>query len=143
MSCHAQAAGKVGPMDKPRRLSFSFAFGLYWLSSFVLQARNATDASSVPTRTSTPCLLDGIVVDGLARFHPVTTAMAMGWMKILGPLTAMGSAAPYIESNVCCGRSCRGFGGHVGLRREYAAPIRGAVQQHLRCFARCLVLFEH
>jgi hypothetical protein len=69
-----------------RAVCFVLAFGLYWLSSFVLQARNATTHFGADAHVYT-LLADGIVVDGLARFHPVTIAMAMGWMKILGPLT--------------------------------------------------------
>ena len=71
------------------------AFGLYWLSSFILDARNATTHFGTDTwyyaelaqgnvfyRIPTNEYLDRIV-----RFHPLTVAMAATWMQILGPLT--------------------------------------------------------
>lgn len=72
------------------------AFGLYWGSSFVLEARGATTHFGADTwyytelargnlfeRVATDSHLDRIV-----RFHPLTFGMAAAWMQILAPLTA-------------------------------------------------------
>jgi hypothetical protein len=71
------------------------AFGLYWFSSNVIESRDAAylfHADTVMYRQ----LANGNVIDRLGtdlwldritRFHPMTTGMAVGWMKILSPLT--------------------------------------------------------
>jgi len=75
-----------------RTVYFALTFGLYWLTSFVLEGRNAMTHFGADAHVYT-LLADGIVVDGLARFHPVTIAMAMAWMKIL-------STPPYVRVRI-------------------------------------------
>lgn len=71
------------------------AFGLYWLSSFDLESSHATirfgadswlyselAQSDVFSRIPTSDHLERI-----ARFHPLTVAMAAAWMEIVSPLT--------------------------------------------------------
>jgi hypothetical protein len=71
------------------------AFVLYWSSSFVLEARNATThfgadswyfaelaQGNVFARISSNYFLDRV-----ARFHPTTVVMAAAWMQVLSPLT--------------------------------------------------------
>jgi len=71
------------------------AFVLYWSSSFVLEARNATTHfgadswyfaelahGNVFSRISSNYFLDRV-----ARFHPTTVVMAAAWMQVLSPLT--------------------------------------------------------
>jgi hypothetical protein len=90
----------VGPIEPAvRHVQFAtialVAFGLYWLSSTVIAARDAAflfHADTVMYRL----LADANVVDRLGadpwldritRFHPVTTGLAVVWMKMLGPLS--------------------------------------------------------
>jgi hypothetical protein len=63
------------------------AFGLYWLSAIVLQARGGTTHFGADTYLYS-LLADGIANDRVARFHPVTTTLAAVWLKLLSPLTA-------------------------------------------------------
>jgi len=71
------------------------AFGLYWLSSLVLEARAGTLAFGADTwvyadlangrileRIGTDYLHDRII-----RFHPLTVALAAVWMEVLAPLS--------------------------------------------------------
>lgn len=71
------------------------ALGLYWLSALVLQARGKVNlfgadrvlyaklaGSNVTERIGRDYALDRIT-----RFHPLTTGMAVAWMKALNPLT--------------------------------------------------------
>jgi hypothetical protein len=60
------------------------AFGLYWLSALILQARGATLVFGNDAHLYA-MLLNG-PVDRVTRFHPLTTALAAVWMKLLGPL---------------------------------------------------------
>ena len=72
------------------------AFGLYWLSSFILVARNGTLHFHVDTwlyaELAEENLFDRIAPDSqlarIFRFHPLTVVMAAAWMKVLSPLTA-------------------------------------------------------
>ena len=70
------------------------AFVLYWSSSFVLEARNATThfgadswyfaelaQGNVFARISSNYFLDRVT-----RFHPTTVVMAAAWMQVLSPL---------------------------------------------------------
>jgi hypothetical protein len=61
------------------------ALGLYWLSAVILQERDATLIFGNDAHLYT-MLLNG-PVDRVTRFHPLTTALATVWMKLLGPLT--------------------------------------------------------
>jgi hypothetical protein len=63
------------------------AFGLYWLSAVILQARDATLVFGNDSHLYV-MLRDGTPVDRITRFHPLTTALAVGWMKLVWPLTA-------------------------------------------------------
>jgi hypothetical protein len=72
------------------------AFALYWLSSFVLVARNGTLHFHADTwlyaELAEENLFDRIVPDSqlarIFRFHPLTVVMAAAWMKLFSPLTA-------------------------------------------------------
>ncbi len=72
------------------------AFGLYWLSSLVLEARNATLAFGADTWVYAE-LANGKVLerigsdylhDRIIRFHPLTVAMAAAWMEVLAPVAS-------------------------------------------------------
>ncbi len=63
------------------------AFAVYWLSSLRLEASNATVhfGSDAPLLA---WLALGNSVDRVARFHPTTVVLLMGWMKLVKPLAA-------------------------------------------------------
>jgi hypothetical protein len=71
------------------------AFGLYWLSAFILAARDEMYLFGADTVLYAELAKGGVVerlgnsyaVDRITRFHPLTTAMAVAWMKALSPLT--------------------------------------------------------
>jgi len=71
------------------------AFGLYWASSFVLEARNATTHFGADTWYFAELAQGNVFariagnyfLDRVARFHPTTVVMAAAWMQILSPLT--------------------------------------------------------
>ena len=71
------------------------AFGLYWLSALVLQARGkvnlfGTDRvlyATLVRSNVTEQIGKDYAVDRITRFHPLTTGLAVAWMKALGPLT--------------------------------------------------------
>jgi hypothetical protein len=63
------------------------AFGLYLFSSLSLQVRNETMHFGADAHLYA-LLAHGNVADRVARFHPVTVAMAAAWMGALSPLTA-------------------------------------------------------
>ncbi len=69
-----------------RSLVVLAAFGLYWLSAIVLQSRGGTTHFGADAHLYS-LLAQGFTHDRLARFHPLTTVMAAGWMKLLSPLT--------------------------------------------------------
>jgi hypothetical protein len=97
----AQVESQIGIPARPtnRLVYFSLvagaAFCLYWLSSFILEARNATTHFGADTwyyaELAKADVLDRIAgnyyLDRIARFHPTTVALAAAWMKILNPLT--------------------------------------------------------
>jgi hypothetical protein len=62
------------------------AFGLYWLSAVILQGRDATLVFGNDAHLYA-MLVDGTPVDRVTRFHPLTTALTVVWMKLLWPLT--------------------------------------------------------
>jgi hypothetical protein len=72
------------------------AFGLYWSSSLLLDARHATIHFGADTWFYTELAKGNVVeriasdyhLDRIARFHLTTVVMAAGWMKVLSPLTA-------------------------------------------------------
>src|SRR5262245_29216886 len=91
-SPHKHFAGQIGTRASAasRHVSSALvigaAFSLYWFSSFILHARKATMHFGADAHVYT-LLAQGIVVDDLTRFHPVTIGAAVAWMKILHPLT--------------------------------------------------------
>jgi hypothetical protein len=64
------------------------AFGTYWLSSLLLEAANATIhfGSDAPLYA---WLGQGHAVDRVARFHPTTVVLEVGWMKLMAPLAQL------------------------------------------------------
>ena len=71
------------------------SFGLYWLSALVLAARDETYLFGADTTLYMELAKGNVIqrlgssyaIDRIARFHPLTTAMAVAWMKALDPLT--------------------------------------------------------
>ena len=72
------------------------AFGLYWFSSFALEARHGTmhffggDSfyyMQLAQGNVFGRLADEELIDRIFRFHPTTVVMAAGWMKLVEPLT--------------------------------------------------------
>jgi hypothetical protein len=61
------------------------AFVLYWLTAVVLHARAGTTHFGADAHLYNRFAV-GVVDDRITRFHPLTTAMAMVWLKVLGPL---------------------------------------------------------
>ena len=92
MRSPAQPAGSIGSLAPPTSPSVLFvvvagaAFGIYWLSSIILAARGATTNFGADSQHYT-VLVEGQIVGRMARFHPVTVASALAWLKILNPLT--------------------------------------------------------
>jgi len=72
------------------------AFGLYWLSSFLLEAADRTSHFGADTWFYTELakgnvfgrIADNYHLDRIFRFHPTTVVLAAGWMQIVNPLTA-------------------------------------------------------
>jgi hypothetical protein len=62
------------------------AFGLYWFSAVMLEARDATSIFGADTHLYI-MLGEGTPIDRVTRFHPVTTALIVAWMKASSPLT--------------------------------------------------------
>ena len=97
---HAQPESRIGAATGPAsRVIFVLialaAFGLYWLSSYILEQRNGTTHFAADTWFYTE-LADRDVLYRVAndedlsrvfRFHPTTVVMAAGWMKIVAPLS--------------------------------------------------------
>ena len=61
------------------------AFALYWLTAVALQARGGTTHFGADAHLYSR-LVDGNIDDRITRFHPLTTAMTVVWMKAFGPL---------------------------------------------------------
>jgi hypothetical protein len=63
------------------------AFIVYWASSFILEAAEATVhfGSDAPMYA---WFVRGEPIDRLTRFHPTTVVMELGWMKLTSPLAA-------------------------------------------------------
>ncbi|HEY7551632.1 MAG TPA: hypothetical protein VH913_19200 [Hyphomicrobiaceae bacterium] len=62
------------------------AFAVYWLSSLLIEAANAT----ILFGSDSPLyawLVKGEMVDRVTRFHPVTVVLELAWMKLLAPVT--------------------------------------------------------
>ena len=72
--------------SRPVFVSATFcAFALYWLSSLILEARNASTHFGADAHVYA-LLAQGVAVDGLTRFHPVTIVLGLAWMKLTSPL---------------------------------------------------------
>ena len=71
------------------------AFALYWGSSFLLETRKATTHFGADTWYYAELAKENVIaniansyhLDRVARFHPVTVAIAAAWMQIFGFLT--------------------------------------------------------
>jgi len=66
------------------------AFLLYWSSALVLHGRAGTTHFGADAHIYSK-LAWGILDDRITRFHPLTTAIAAVWMKVLSPLS------PWVE----------------------------------------------
>jgi hypothetical protein len=94
---------RIGAPAAGRQLLFvlvaAAAFGLYWLSSFLLVAREGTTHFGADTWFYAELAKGDIFaqladdkysqLDRIFRFHPVTVVLAAGWMTIVEPLTAL------------------------------------------------------
>jgi len=118
------------------------AFGLYWLSSVLLQARNGSMLFGADTPLYT-WLGEGYAAERVTRFHPLTTALAMVWMKIVSPLTAW-LARPHLLNALF---AAIGAVGVWAALWTFAAVIPrryvGAPGDNLCHFARRLVFLQH
>lgn len=63
------------------------AFALYLASSLALEARGATELFGADTGLYV-WLGHGNSADRITRFHPLSTILIVGWMKLFAPLTA-------------------------------------------------------
>ncbi len=70
----------------PLVLTVAAAFAVYWLSSFLLEDRGATTKFGADSFFYVG-LAYGEIIAREVRFHPVTVALALAWLKILGPLS--------------------------------------------------------
>jgi hypothetical protein len=94
---------RTGASVAGRQLCFALialaAFGLYWLSSFLLVAREGTTHFGADTWFYTELAKGDIFgqltddryshLDRVFRFHPTTVVLAAGWMTIVEPLTSL------------------------------------------------------
>src|SRR5437868_13406524 len=104
-------------------LAASSAFGLYWLSSLVLQARNATLHFGADAHVYA-LLAQGVAVDGLTRFHPVTIVLGLAWVKLTNQL-ALGIAPAHALKALCAAVGAVGVWGALSafaavMPRRYA-----------------------
>lgn len=97
---HPASEAAVSALAAGRIVAFAAAaiaaFALYWATSFILEARNATAHFGADTWYYSE-LAEGDIfgrvagnqqLDRIARFHPATVVFAAIWMKIFAPLTA-------------------------------------------------------
>jgi hypothetical protein len=99
----AECQGGASTRTIGRQLQFVLialaAFGLYWLSSFLLVARGGTTHFGADTWFYTELAKGQIfeqladdkyhLLDRIFRFHPTTVILAAGWMTVVEPLTAL------------------------------------------------------
>jgi hypothetical protein len=100
-SASGPSEGLTGASVAGRQLRFVLlalaAFGLYWLSSFLLEARGGTTHFAADTWFYTELakgsiferLAENYHLDRIFRFHPTTVILAAGWMKLVEPLTSL------------------------------------------------------
>lgn len=109
------------------------AFCLYWLSSFVLESRGAmhdfgADAfyyAELAKENVIGRLGSDYLLDRITRFHPLTTGLAVIWMKLLSPLTVWISPQHLLKALF----SLIGAVGVWAVMRAFAAvvPVRYAL----------------
>jgi hypothetical protein len=94
MGSLAAPTGQIGSLDRPTTrtvllgLTVAAAFGVYWLSSFILEASGWPAMTKFSADTGYYSVLaEGQIYHRSARFHPVTVALALAWMKFFDPLT--------------------------------------------------------
>lgn len=92
MGSAGQPSQSVSRISYAALLLAGAAFGLYWLSSYILQARNGITHFGADAHVYT-LIAQGTTVDGLTRFHPVTVAAGVAWMQVFKPLI------PWIGAN--------------------------------------------
>jgi hypothetical protein len=93
----AKHEGQMGPTGRHIHpaLLVLVAFVLYWFSSNIIQSRDQVHLFNADTGMYWELAKGNVVarlgadpwLDRITRFHPVTTGMAIGWMKIFSPLT--------------------------------------------------------
>jgi hypothetical protein len=100
----AQAAGRLragGTLALGRGIDLTLvagaAFLLYAVSSFIVQGRNATAHFGADAHLYA-LLAKGQIHDRVARFHPVTVALAVTWMSLLKPLVPWVGAAALLKA---------------------------------------------
>jgi hypothetical protein len=76
---------RSGADGRPFVLVALAAFLLYCVSALILEARGGTTHFGADAHIYSQ-LVGGWVDERVTRFHPVTTALAMAWMKVLSPL---------------------------------------------------------
>ncbi|MBO0765385.1 MAG: hypothetical protein J2P50_12460 [Hyphomicrobiaceae bacterium] len=80
-----------------RLLLVPAAFVLYWVSALILESRGGTTHFGADAHLYT-LLADGYVHERVARFHPVTTTLAVVWLRALSPLTAWFSTLTLLKA---------------------------------------------
>jgi hypothetical protein len=81
------AAGRLGEIASWRSAIVLGAFGVYWLTAIVLQARGGATHFGADTHLYAQ-LAEGLAHPRMARFHPLTIALGTVWLQLLHPLTA-------------------------------------------------------
>jgi hypothetical protein len=97
--CQRDAPGRTIGRQLQFVLIALAAFGFYWLSSFLLVARDGTTHFGADTWFYTELAKGSIFeqltddkygyLDRVFRFHPMTVILAAGWMTIVDPLTSL------------------------------------------------------
>lgn len=96
---HNREMTKSPPLTQSQTVAIAAAavssFALYWMSSFILEARHATTHFGADSWYYAELAKDNVFgriaesqqLDRVARFHPVTVIFAAAWMKLLAPLS--------------------------------------------------------
>jgi hypothetical protein len=95
-----EAAGEIagrGALTTGALLVAFVAFGIYWLTATLLGAREAAWHFGADSHHYA-VLADMHVHHRAARFHPVTTALGLTWMKIFSPLTSWLAPATVLKA---------------------------------------------
>jgi hypothetical protein len=91
----ALAPDRSAPLTRGLVLTALGVLGIYWVSALVLAARDEVYLFGADTVLYMEMAKGEIVeklgsyyaIDRITRFHPLTTALVVVWMKALGPLT--------------------------------------------------------